>query len=88
MYELKMVMVLEKLPVFSLADVAKIVKSRAYSKKVLARIVENGAVKRIMKDKYTFHSDPFLVAPFLQYPSYISCASALSYHGLISQIPN
>jgi len=27
-------------------------------------------------------------SPYLNYPSYVSCASALSYHGLISQIPN
>ena len=87
MYEAKLIKALEKMPVFSLADVAKIVGSREYSKKLLHRMVKENAIKRVMRDKYTFQDDDFIIAPFLYLPSYISCASALSYHGLISQIP-
>lgn len=90
MYELKIVRLLEKMPIFSLADVSKITGSRDYSKKLLSRLIKKGVVKRIMRDKYSFHEkigDAFLMAPFLYSPSYISCASALSYYGLITQIP-
>jgi len=87
MYDLKLLKAVEKLPVFSLADAAKITKSRSYAKKLLSRLTKQSIITRIRRDAYTIHDDPLVVAPFL-YPSYVSCASALQYHGLISQIPN
>ena len=88
MYELELIKTVEKMPVFSLADVAKITKSRNYAKKLLSRLTKRKIIKKIMRDMYTTNDDLFLIAPFLYTPSYISCASALQYHGLISQIPN
>lgn len=88
MYELKVVQLLSKLPVFSLADLSKITKSRFYAKKLLPSLVRKGIIKKIVKDKYTLLEDSMTIAPFLHYPSYISCASALSFHGMISQIPS
>ncbi len=88
MYELKLIKAVEKMPVFSLADISKITNSRSYAKKLIARLVRQETVKKIMRDAYTVHDDQFLIGPFIYMPSYISCASALQYYGLITQIPN
>ncbi|MDD4250936.1 MAG: hypothetical protein PHX27_01965 [Candidatus ainarchaeum sp.] len=88
MYELSVLNAMKEMPVFSLSDVAKITTNRAYAKVLLARMVKEKRVIRIMRDKYSFHDNPLIFAPFLNNPSYVSCASALSYYGLISQIPN
>lgn len=88
MYELRIIRVLEKLPVFSLADVSKIVGNRNYAKTLLPNLVKKKIVMKIMRDKYSFNDDPLIIAPFLHVPSFVSCASALSYYGLIDQIPN
>ena len=48
----------------------------------------NKKVFKIKKNSYTLHDDSFLVSNFLVKPSYISSISALSYHRLITQIPN
>jgi predicted transcriptional regulator of viral defense system len=88
MYDIILVKTLKTMPVFSLSDVAKITKSRGYSKKLLRRLIASGLIKKIMRDKYTLHDDLSAIAPFLAPPAYISCASALSYYGLIAQIPN
>ena len=86
MYESK-VMALKGIPVFSLSDVSQIVSGKDYAKKFLRRLVSSGEIKRIKKDAYTFHEDPFLVSTFLVRPSYISSVSALAYHRIITQIP-
>lgn len=88
MHELKLIRAVEKMPVFSLADAAKITGSRNYAKKLLARLVKQHSINKIMRDVYSVHEDTFLIAPFIYAPSYISCASALQYYGLITQIPN
>lgn len=87
MYEAEIMERFSKVPVFSLADAAQIIRNRAYAKKFLSRMVERERIIRIKKDLYTFHSDPFLVSTFLLKPSYISGVSALSYHKKITQIP-
>ncbi len=57
----------------------------------LCRLVRKGCVKRICKGYY---ANPFNIpsleeiASCIYYPSYISLESALSYWGVISQIPN
>ncbi len=86
MYESKMLK-LREVPVFSLADVSQIVSGKEYAKKLLRRMVDANEVKKIKRDYYSFYDDPFLVSTFLVKPSYISSASALSYHRLITQIP-
>lgn len=88
MYDAKVLNLMSKMPVFSLADVAKITNNRAYAKVLLSRLVKEKNVHRLMRDKYTLFDNPMIFSPFLNYPAYISCASALNYYGLISQVPN
>ncbi len=86
MYELKLLK-LKEMPVFSLADAAQIVSGKAYAKKLLKRMLGRKEIFKVKRDIYTFYDDPFLVSTLLIRPSYISSASALSYHKLITQIP-
>lgn len=88
MHELRLIKAGEKMPIFSLADAAKITGSRSYAKKLLARLVRQKIIKKVMRNAYTVHDDSLLIAPFLYTPSYISCASALQYHGFITQLPH
>ncbi len=88
MYELKVMENFSKTPVFSLSDVNQIINNRVYAKKFLRREIERGKILKIKKNVYTVHKDQFLVSAFLVKPSYISSVSALSYHKLITQIPN
>lgn len=87
MYELKITNHFSKAPTFSLADVSQIIPNRDYAKKVLSKMVRRNMVWRVRRDAYTFFDDPFLIAPFLVKPSYISSVSALSYHHKITQVP-
>lgn len=75
------------MPIFSLGDINQIIPNRAYAKKFLNRMLKEGKIFKIKKNVYTLNKDPFLVSTFLVKPSYISGASALSYHHLITQIP-
>lgn len=88
MYESVMKEKLSKTPVFSLADLNQIIRNRDYSKKFLRNAVKKGMVKKIIRDAYTLYDDPFLVSSFIVRPSYVTSVSALSFHGLITQIPN
>lgn len=88
MYEADIIAHFSKVPVFSLADASQIIKNREYAKKALTRMAKTKRIMRIKKDLYTFHNDTFLISTFLVRPSYISGASALSYHKAITQIPN
>jgi predicted transcriptional regulator of viral defense system len=76
------------MPVFSLADVSQITKSRIYAKILISSLLKKGMVKKIKRDLYTLYDDPFLVATFIVRPSYISSISALSFYGDIPQLPN
>ena len=86
MYESK-ILKLKEVPVFSLADISQIVSGKEYAKKLLRKLVLSKEIKKIKRNTYTFHDDPFLVSTFLNKPSYISSLSALSYHKIITQIP-
>ena len=86
MYESR-VLKLKEIPVFSLSDISQIVSGKEYAKKLLKKMILSGEIKKIKRDRYTFHDDPFLVSTFINKPSYISSVSALSYHKAISQIP-
>jgi len=77
---------LRKMPVFSLSDVSQIVSGKEYAKKLLLREVRKGRINRIKRDLYTYHNDSLLVSTYIIKPSYITGVSALSYHGLITQI--
>jgi predicted transcriptional regulator of viral defense system len=81
---------------FSAGDVAELVHIKSASAYVLcSRYVRKGIFVRLKKDfyvldrnweRYTEH-DFFRIANFLQVPSYISCLSAMSFHGLTTQVP-
>ena len=65
--------------------------SHAHASKLLSRLAETQTIfslKRglwlIDKTMSPYHLVPYLTAPF---PSYISCHTALYFHGMISQIP-
>ena len=88
MYEAEIIKRFESMPIFTLGDVNQIIPNRAYTKKFLKKMCKTGKIFRIHKNRYTMHDDPFLISTFLTKPSYISGASALSYHRLITQIPN
>jgi predicted transcriptional regulator of viral defense system len=88
MYETIILEKFSSMPVFSLADVSQITKSKAYAKSLLSSLLKKGKIKKIKRDLYTLHEDAFLVATFIIRPSYISSISALSFYGDISQIPN
>jgi predicted transcriptional regulator of viral defense system len=88
MYEAILLEKFSSIPVFSLADVSQITKSKAYAKFLLFHLLKKGKIKKIKRDLYTLHEDAFLVATFIVRPSYISSISALSFYEDISQIPN
>src|SRR3989338_8013598 len=87
MYESEIIKKFEKMPVFSLGDVNQIINNRMYAKKFLKRMLKEGKVIKVKKNIYTLYDDSFLLSTFLLKPSYVSMASALSYHKLITQIP-
>jgi predicted transcriptional regulator of viral defense system len=88
MYETIILEKFSSAPVFSLADVSQITKSKTYAKFLLSSLLKKGKIKKIKRDLYTLHEDAFLVATFIIRPSYISSISALSFYKDISQIPN
>jgi len=58
--------------------------------KVLNRLVGNGVLKNIERDKYVlnkYSGSDFSLANFIYEPSYISFESALSHYGILSQFP-
>lgn len=88
MYDLKLLKELDNIPVFSLSDLNQYINNKNYAKKFLKRMKMNGTIIKVKKNKYTLNKDPFLISTFLIKPSYITSVSALSYHKLITQIPN
>ena len=58
-----------------------------YANLYLHRLEKQKLIRRIERNLYTFHSDPFLVASKIVWPSYLSCWSALKFHNLTEQVP-
>ena len=58
-----------------------------YAKRLAHLLVKKGKVRLIEKGKYATVDDPFLIAPFTVFPSYISMHSALYLNGLLQQVP-
>ncbi len=82
-------------PFFSLEDVAHALGLQAASAAVLcSRYVKNGLLTRLKRGLYVRteqlthlgQMDLFRIANFLQVPSYISLVTALSYHGITTQV--
>ncbi len=86
MNEIKIIQKLKKMPLFTMKDFRKIIRT-TYAKKHLERFIKKEYVFRIQKNKYTVHKDPLLIAPWIYHNSYIGSYSALQYHGLITQLP-
>jgi predicted transcriptional regulator of viral defense system len=84
-----------KKPFFSLEDVAHVLGLQPASAAVLcSRYVKRGLLTRLRRGVYAITErmahlgqlDFFRIANFLQVPSYISLMSALSYHGVTTQV--
>jgi len=72
-------MIIEKLvtinkTIFSLQDIALLVR------------IKRGLYTQTEKLKYIEQKELFIIANFLQVPSYVSLMTALSYYGLTTQI--
>jgi predicted transcriptional regulator of viral defense system len=81
--------ILEKSAVFSAKQVSLLTDStEGYTKQIIHRWKRNGTIFEIERGKYTMHSNPFLVASRIVWPSYLSFWSALRYHNLTEQVPH
>lgn len=79
---------LDRYPVFTIRDIENILdKKRAYAYLVAYRLKKTGVIREIEKGKYTLENDPFLIASWIVWPSYISGFAALNYHKLTEQLP-
>ena len=87
---------LKKSLFFSSEDVAVLFGvTRASAQVFCSRQVKNGAFIRLKKDFYLLderrpyldQQDFFAIANHLQVPSYISCTTAMVYHGVTTQAP-
>lgn len=87
MYELEFIEHFKKTPVFSLSDVTQIIANKNYAKKFIKKMLEKNKIYKIKRNLYTLYKDPFIVSCFIKKPSYISSLSSLSYHRVITQIP-
>jgi len=81
---------------FTAGDVASLLKIKSESAQVLcSRYAKKGIFVRLKKNFYVLETnwnrygneDFFRLANSLQVPSYISCMSALAYHGITTQVP-
>ena len=80
---------------FSAEDVARKFGIKKTSAHVFcSRQVKNGSFVRLKKNFYVLEDrwpylerrDFFVIANYLQVPSYLSCTTALAYHGLTTQV--
>jgi len=82
--------IIEKLikrPVFTFRDMLAYDIPYNYAKRLAHMLVKGGRIKIIEKGKYATVDDPFLIAPFTVFPSYISMHSALYLNGVLQQVP-
>lgn len=79
---------LQRYPVFTVRDIANVLrKSSSYAYLVAYRLKKAGTIQEIEKGKYTLETDPFLIASWIVWPSYISGWAALHYQHLTEQLP-
>ena len=79
---------LERYPLFTENDVAKIInKSPEYVKTLLYRLNKQGFIKRIEKGKYTTYEDPVIFSTRIITPSYISLWTAFRFYNMTRQQP-
>lgn len=79
---------LERYPVFTVRDIADVLnKGREYAYLVAYRLKKREVIHEIEKGKYTLEEDPFLIASWIVWPSYVSGWAALNYYKLTEQLP-
>lgn len=79
---------LKHYPVFSVKNIAGVLdKDMNYSYLAAYRLKKSGTIHEIEKGKYSMEEDPFIVASWIVWPSYISGYAALNYHKLTEQLP-
>lgn len=79
---------LERFPLFTESDVAKIInKSPKYVRTLLYRLKKQSLIQRIERGKYTIHEDPLIFASHIAIPSYLSLWTALRYYSMTQQQP-
>ncbi len=85
----RITMQLRDFPIFTVNDVAKLLRRRSYYTKIfLSRLAKKGVITRICRGKYTMQDDPLAFSSLLYSPSYLAFWTALSFHGMTEQIPN
>lgn len=88
MNTIELLKILREYPLFTLNDIAKVInKEPDYVKTLIYRLRKRDLVYRIERNKYTIHSDVFIFASYIYYPSYISLWTALRYYNLTEQLP-
>jgi predicted transcriptional regulator of viral defense system len=88
MMQRRLIAALKRYPVFTVRDIANILdKPREYAYLVAYRLKKAGVITEIEKGKYTFEDDPFVVASWIVWPSYISGWAALNFYKLTEQLP-
>lgn len=84
----ELVKALEGYPVFTIGGIAGVLgKGRAHAYLAAYRMKKASVIHQIEKGKYTQGDDPFAVASWVVWPSYISCWAALNFHKLTDQLP-
>lgn len=79
---------LQRYPVFTVREMAQVLgKSSSYAYLVAYRLKKSGIIQEIERGKYTRETDPFLIASWILWPSYLSGWAALQYHHLTEQLP-
>ncbi len=79
---------LQNYPVFTVKDLASLLnKKRDYAYLQAYRWKTQKLIYGLEKGKYTLEEDPFLIASWIVWPSYISGWAALHYYHLTEQLP-
>ncbi len=79
---------LQNYPVFTVKDLASLLnKKMNYAYLQVYRWKKKKLIYELEKGKYTLEEDPFLIASWIVWPSYISGWAALHYYHLTEQLP-
>ncbi len=83
-----MKLALRRYPVFTVRDIARALnKKKEYAYLQAYRWKKKNIIHEIEKGKYTLETDPFLIASWIVWPSYISGWATLQYYHLTEQLP-
>lgn len=79
---------LRQYPVFTVKDLAGTLdKPAEYASLQTYRWKKKNIIHEVEKGKYSFEEDPFVIASWILWPSYISGWAALQYYHLTEQLP-